>query len=153
MKTTSVALALLCLILPVAPIVQIAPAHADGVAATDHAVAADNNPTPTDKPFLWMVDTTPPAFLYGTIHLPDRRVLAEPAMVTAAFDAAEALYTEIPMDREAMAGAMVAFQLTEGQTLTGLLSEELSERADAYLKERGLALAMLNQMTPIAVSV
>ena len=29
----------------------------------------------TDNPFLWVISKTPPSFLYGTIHLPDDRVL------------------------------------------------------------------------------
>ena len=110
-------------------------------------------PEPTDKPFLWMVESTPPSFLYGTIHLPDQRVLALPAVVREAFRASDALYTEIPMNEETMAKAVTAFQLPEGGSLKAILPEDLYARTDAYFQARGIPLAALDGMSPMLVAI
>ena len=48
-------------------------------------------------PLLWKIDTSPPSWLFGTIHLPDKRVTTPPAVVQRAFDQSTAFYAEIPM--------------------------------------------------------
>jgi uncharacterized protein YbaP (TraB family) len=108
--------------------------------------------TPTDKPFLWLIDTSPPSFMYGTIHLPDDRVLALPAVVSMAFDAADIVLTEVPMDDETQVKATQSFMMS-GQTLTDVLPEDLYASVDSIMKSKGLSLAMLGQFEPIAIAV
>ena len=50
------------------------------------------------NPFLWKINTSPPSWLFGTIHLPDERVTALPAAVRHSFDQSKAFYAEVPMD-------------------------------------------------------
>src|SRR6185295_13415884 len=52
----------------------------------------------TEKPFLWRIDGAPPSYLYGTVHVPDQRVLELPEVVRRAFDASDVFNAEIPLD-------------------------------------------------------
>ncbi len=63
--------------------------------------SADGYSVPTEHPFLWKVNRSPPSFLYGTIHVSDTRVLELPAVVKTAFRGSDALYTEVPFTRRA----------------------------------------------------
>jgi uncharacterized protein YbaP (TraB family) len=108
--------------------------------------------TPTDVPFIWMIDSTPPSFLYGTVHVPDERVTTLPDIVTDAFEACDVLYTEIPMDPASQMKAAMAFMLTDG-TLRDRLPDETWNRLDSFLKRRGMGAVMLNQLTPSAVAM
>jgi len=47
--------------------------------ATVHAQAPAIQPT--QNPLLWRIEGTVPSYLYGTIHIPDQRVLAVPDVV------------------------------------------------------------------------
>jgi uncharacterized protein YbaP (TraB family) len=113
------------------------------VVACSPAVAAEV--TPTEKPFLWMIAGETPSFLFGTVHLPDDRVLALPDVVEAAFEATDALYTEIPMNPTTMLASLSAMQLANGKTLSDVLPAELVTRAEAYLERRGLSIALFSR--------
>ena len=91
---------------------------------------------PTEKPLLWMIEGQKPSFLYGTIHLPDERVLAIPQLVLNAADSAEALYVEVAPDELASAAAQLI--LPDGKTLQEVLPEDLYKRASGYVQSKGL---------------
>jgi uncharacterized protein len=94
---------------------------------------------PTESPLLWVVESDDggaPTFLYGTIHLPDDRVLALPEVVSEAVEGCDALYTEIPMDMATQMGIQAQTQAARGETLREVLSEETYARLDAYLKAK-----------------
>lgn len=100
------------------------------------------------EPFLWKVEgqgLEKPSFLFGTIHLPDDRVLALPDVVDEALEICDRFYTEIPMDMATQMGAMQHMQLPKGKTLKDMLPKELYDRADAYMKSKGYQLAMFNR--------
>jgi len=107
---------------------------------------------PTENPFLWMIETNPPSFLYGTVHVPDERVLALPGVVDAALDASDAVYTEIPMDTATQMAAASAFMLPTGTTLRDRLPDDLYARVDAFLSSKGLSIAFFQQMKPYALA-
>jgi uncharacterized protein YbaP (TraB family) len=109
--------------------------------------------TPTDKPFLWMIATDPPSFLYGTIHLPDDRVLALPEVVDAAFEACDIVVTELHLDTKTQMSIAIGFMLPEEETLATLLPEDLYERTDAYFQSRGFSLDMFQKFKIYAVAV
>src|SRR5215472_8171208 len=66
---------------------------------------------PTQKPLLWRIEGTVPSYLYGTIHIPDQRVLALPDVVTRAMNASDAVYTEVVLDQATLSAAAAAGQL------------------------------------------
>lgn len=96
---------------------------------------------PTERPFLWMIEADKPSFLYGTIHLPDERVLAIPPVVLNAADSADALYVEVTPDEMASAAPML--MLGEGKTLKDVLPEDLYDRTSAYVQSKGIPMLAL----------
>jgi uncharacterized protein YbaP (TraB family) len=83
---------------------------------------------PTDKPFLWRVDGPAPCYLYGTVHVPDPRVLALPDVVRRALDAADVFQGEIPLDAGTQASLMTKITLPPGQDLRKLAGEDVFAR-------------------------
>ena len=64
------------------------------------ACAGAQAPPPSDGkpgPFLYRIDGAVPSHLFGTIHLPDERVLELPSSVERALDDADAVYTEVKL--------------------------------------------------------
>src|SRR5262249_18890414 len=83
---------------------------------------------PTDKPFLWRIDGTPPSYLFGTVHVPDARVLELPDVVRRAFDASDVFNAEIPLDDATQASMMGKIMLPPGQDLRKLIGEDVFAR-------------------------
>jgi len=82
-------------------------------------------------PFLWKVEGRTPLYLFGTIHVPDDRVLALPPSVVKAFDEASAVYTEIPMDSATQMGIMGKVMLPDGTQLSEVIGQPLYDRMTA----------------------
>ncbi len=82
-------------------------------------------------PFLWRVDGKTPLYLFGTIHVPDDRVLALPPSVLKAFTESTAVYTEIPMDSATQMGVMGKVMLPDGTQLSDVIGERLYARMTA----------------------
>ena len=86
-------------------------------------------------PFLWRVEGATPTYLFGTIHVPDERVLALPPPVEQAFAKADAVYTEIPMDAGTQMSVMSKIMLPDGQTLSGVIGERTFQRMTAVVEK------------------
>ncbi len=88
--------------------------------------ASDSKPRPT--PFLWSIEKDGATnYLFGTIHVPDTRLSALPFTAQRAFDKADAVYTEIPMDNDTMMQAMTLMFLPGDETLTSILPADVME--------------------------
>lgn len=78
----------------------------------------------TASPLLWQGRLgTHQVSLFGTIHVPDPRVLALPTVVRQAFERADRVVTEIPLDADSQAELAAALVLPEGQRLRGIIGE------------------------------
>ena len=95
-----------------------------------NAMAAGGNAS-GKGPFLWRVEGRTPLYLFGTIHVPDDRVLALPPSVVKAFGEASAVYTEIPMDSATQMGIMSKVMLPEGTQLSDVIGQPLYDRMTA----------------------
>ena len=82
----------------------------------------------TEKPFLWRIDGPVPSYLYGTVHVPDPRVLALPEVVQRALDTADVFAGEIPLDDSTQASLLGRVMLPPGQDLRKLVGEEVFAR-------------------------
>jgi uncharacterized protein YbaP (TraB family) len=82
----------------------------------------------TEKPFLWRIDGSVPSYLYGTVHVPDPRVLELPEVVRRAFDASDVFNAEIPLDAATQAGLMSRVTLPPGQDLRKIVGEDVFAR-------------------------
>jgi len=98
------------------------------------------SPAPTARPLLWRIAGPRPSYLFGTIHLPDPRVLTLGAEVTQALEHVEAIYTELPLGLPTKLGAAFHLLLPLGQTLDTLVPADLLLRADRALRRQELSI-------------
>ena len=103
---------------------------------------------PTQNPLLWRIDGPVPSYLYGTIHIPDQRVLAIPDVVKKAIAASDAVYTEVPFDSKSLQTAAGAGQLPESQDLRKIVGDDVFAR---FLKV--FASGLGNNMPPAVVQL
>jgi len=110
------------------------------------AGVAAAQPVPTAHPLLWRIAGPTPSYLYGTIHVPDERVLALPAVVVQALDTSRVFCSEVRMDADSQARAAAGALLPAGQTLDEVLPPALYGRAERYLAARDLDIAVFARM-------
>lgn len=87
-------------------------------------------------PFLWKIESpgaSAPSYLFGTIHLPRPDVARIPEAVEPAFRAADAVYTEIPMDTPTLMEMSMKLFLPDGQKLEDVLPPDVYQAALAEL--------------------
>ena len=108
-------------------------------------------PAAPRKPLLWVVDSEPRIYLFGTIHIGDPRVLDHPPVVQKALDESGALYTEVNMDEMDPMKLMPKLTLPGDQTLTTVLGDELWKRLDKKMQELGTPLVLMNKMKPFVI--
>jgi uncharacterized protein len=83
---------------------------------------------PTEKPFLWRIDGPVPSYLYGTVHVPDQRVLALPDVVKRAFDSSDVFTAEIPLDAATQGSLLSKVMLPPGQDLRKITGDDVFAR-------------------------
>jgi len=101
--------------------------------------------TPPWRPFLWQVEGPSTSFIFGTVHLPDERVLRLPAAVEEAFAASDAVFTEITLDLATQAKVSAYLLLEDDATLDTLLPGPLYRRAAAYVESKGRKMELFNR--------
>ncbi|TWT45397.1 TraB family protein [Phycisphaerae bacterium RAS1] len=135
------------------PSAQRIPALTLLVVLASARTAAAQAVQPTDKPLLWMIEGKTPSYLYGTIHLPDDRVLALPKVVDKALDACDAFFAEIPMDGDVILKSAQRMMLPEGKKLQDVIPKKVYDRAAAFAKTKGFDIAAFSRMRVWAVAV
>lgn len=117
-------------------------------------LAPKSAPAKITKPFLWRIEGAKPSWLFGTIHLPDPRVLDTAESVDDALAAADALFTEIDMtDPGAMLGAVKHMMLERGTTLEDVIGPELHARLAAYVEKKGGRMRTFRRQKPWAAGM
>ncbi|MBN2495034.1 MAG: TraB/GumN family protein [Deltaproteobacteria bacterium] len=96
-------------------------------------------------PFLYRIEGTKPSWLFGTIHIPDKRVLDLSARADEAFEASDVVMTEIPMDPGTQMKMTQKLFLPEGQTLDKVLPKKLYARVDSLFSAKGLPFQPLSR--------
>jgi len=81
------------------------------------------------QPLLWVIDGPTPSYLFGTIHIADPTVTTLAPEIEAAWEEADAVYTEVAMDPAAMTALM-------GQMAAPAGSPPLAERLPPPLRQR-----------------
>jgi len=108
---------------------------------------------PAPVPFLYELrGHGATAYLFGTLHLPDARVVALPEVVERAFASADAVYTELEMTDAAEREGAMAGTLAGGAGLPELVGQDLMARLEARLAAAGLPARMFDHFQPWAVS-
>lgn len=89
------------------------------------------------KPLLWKIeggDLKKPSYLFGTIHLGGGALNKLHPAAQKAFDEAEILLTEIPMDAKSQMGMTAKLFRKDGKTLSGSIGPNLTKKLDEELK-------------------
>jgi uncharacterized protein YbaP (TraB family) len=80
-------------------------------------------------PFLWKIEGSGRlTYLFGTIHVPDARVVQLPPGVEQAFVASQAVFTEIRMDPATQMGVQGKVMLPDDQHLKDVVGQALFDR-------------------------
>jgi uncharacterized protein YbaP (TraB family) len=110
---------------------------------------------PSERPFLYRIEGTPPSFLYGTIHVPDDRVLALPTAVRLALKRADVLMTELELNEQTQRVLQEGLTLPAGQRLADVIPAELHARIARYLAQRQLDIADFErlELVPLAAQL
>lgn len=90
--------------------------------------------TTVQTPILWKLETQPPSWLFGTIHIPDPRVNQLPPTAKVIFDKSDIVLTEIPMESADLQFIQLNTQRSDGKKLSDVLSKDIQARLDNYLK-------------------
>lgn len=104
---------------------------------------------------LWKVsgkNLKKPSYLYGTIHIQDKRVFSFDKTVTIAFESSDAFAMEILMD-EISQEDILSNMLMKDNSLDKLISKEKYKLLDSIVKAKtGSGLLMYNKMKPFFLS-
>lgn len=98
-------------------------------------------------PFLYQITgkgTT--AYLYGTLHLPDKRVVTLPASVEAALDDSDAFFAEIEATAESEAKVQSMAMMPEGFSLDQLVGADTWSKIEARFIKAGQPALMAKMM-------
>jgi len=98
---------------------------------------AEPPPLPS-KPFLWKIEGRKPSYLFGTLHIPDKRVTTLPARVTQCLESSDAVYIEVDPSDPQSSAAMQTMMLPPDQSLSSILPADLQKRLQAYLRSRNV---------------
>jgi uncharacterized protein YbaP (TraB family) len=112
------------------------------------SVASEPEPS---APLLWRIEREPPSYLFGTVHLPDARLLRLAAPVRAAFERADVVHTEVRMDAETQADAARRALLPGSQTLAEVLPGPVLVDLERYLASQHVPVAALSRLRIWAV--
>jgi len=104
---------------------------------------------------LWEIGRAgqPESYLFGTIHSEDPAVLALPAPVQQAFDAAHSVVLETLLDLDAMLYSSQVMLLGEGRLLSEITGKALFEQTSRAIRTRGIPELVLDRMKPWAAAV
>jgi uncharacterized protein YbaP (TraB family) len=95
----------------------------------------------------------PESFLFGTIHVDDKRVKKLSHKVVKRFNESKTLCLEILPDRENQVGIGLAMLLPKGETLDGILGEPLFTRLSLELNRKGMTPLEAIHLKPWAAMV
>ena len=107
------------------------------------------------KGLLWRVHLPkhPASFLFGTIHVDDKRVKQLNSQVKRRFNEAKTLCLEILPDRETQVSIGLAMLLPQGQYLDDILGERLFNRLSLSLNKLGMSPLQLMRLKPWAAMI
>ena len=102
----------------------------------DGTASLPNSNSTQKNSFLWMIETKPPSYFFGTIHVPYTRVWdAIPDNMKQAFATAQRVYFELDLTSQRTLSALRACQLLpEGKHLSQVIPTDLYRRLRLHLE-------------------
>lgn len=135
----------------------------------DAAVARTQEPAATaeqevkapERPefaFLWKIEkigVKTPSYLFGTMHVPDKRFIKFNDTVKKVFKEADAVYTELPMDDLASMTEQIQeiSMLKNGEKLNDYLDQETQEGLNVLFGDFGFSLDFLQHFRPFMIGL
>ena len=111
------------------------------------AVAQGTAAPSVATPFLYSITGKgTSAYLYGTVHLPDKRVVTLPPSVVKAFDDSDSFFAEIEATPESEAKVQQMAMMPEGETLDVLVGPDTWSRIEARFIKAGQPAMMAKAM-------
>ncbi|MGC4015610.1 MAG: TraB/GumN family protein [Luteolibacter sp.] len=107
------------------------------IAIAGPGFARAEEPACPAKPMLWRIDgkdLAKPSFLFGTLHVGNKAVTTFHPATVRAFNCADVVYTEVPMDAASQLSASTAVLRTDGKTLTEAIGKQLSRQLEEELR-------------------
>jgi uncharacterized protein YbaP (TraB family) len=106
------------------------------------------------KPLLFRIAGTKPSYLFGTIHIPDDRLMPADSL-KAAFHDAEEVVTELPLDDTSSTHAMQLAAMPNGKSLSSELPKATYDRLKDVFNQKGLGMAfpMFEKMKVWAIAI
>jgi uncharacterized protein YbaP (TraB family) len=94
-----------------------------------------------------------PSYIYGTMHVSDKRVFNFGAKVTKAFEGSKAYAMELDPEKAMSPSVLTSMMMTDGNTIKKLISDSDYRFADSLIKiSTGFSLVLFDKMEPILVS-
>ena len=129
-----------------------------GTVAQEKPEVESQDPPVLESAFLWKIespDRKEPSYLFGTIHIPDERVLQFNQVVIDSFNESDEFYAELEMDNmlAMSAGLMKVAMLPDGKTLKDVLPEQLYSDLDSYFAGKGLPFAGVERFKPFMIEM
>lgn len=114
-------------------------------------------PAPPEHSFLWKIEKADQAtsYLFGTMHTPDPRVNSLHPTVVEVLNAADAFYTELPMDDmgDMQEAVMKVGILPPEQNLEELIGEEAWADLTACVAKYNYPVGMFQRMRPFLAEI
>ncbi|MBW1870740.1 MAG: TraB/GumN family protein [Deltaproteobacteria bacterium] len=105
------------------------------------------------SPLLWKIEGKKSSYLFGTIHIPDERVLKLHSAVKDALKKVEAVFTELPMDMGTQVKMAMKSMLPDNKTLKDVLPADLYTSVEKLFKDKGLPMMAMSRFKIWAVAV
>ena len=114
---------------------------------------AQTPPAVFDEGLLFRVtrDGQPDAYLFGTMHISDPKVMAFAPEIKAAYDASEQFAMEVVLDPEAIQAMQHSMFYHEGETLSHVAGDELYAAVTELTPRHGIPDELVDFMRPWAV--
>jgi uncharacterized protein len=130
-------------------------AHAPQFAAVRHAAAAELQQASYDKGLLWRIEKPgiAPSYLFGTVHVADKRVLALPDIVRKQLDDAHSFTMEVALDAPNVAALAARMIYTDGRNLPGVAGEELFRKVVPLMAALGVPEELARLFKPWAATL
>ena len=108
---------------------------------------------PYDRGLLWRVEKAgaAPSYLFGTVHLADKRVTQLPDVVRKELDAAKSFTMEVALDPPNIATLAARMVYTDGRDLPGVAGEELFRKIVPLTTRIGLPAEVARLFKPWAM--
>lgn len=109
----------------------------------------------TGQGLLWRIHKPkqPASYLFGTIHVDDKRVKNFSSQVRRRFEESRTLCLEILPDRQTQVSIGLAMMLPEKQYLDNIIGEALFAELSVWLNKRGISPVQATRLKPWAAMV